>query len=207
MTEQTGVGRVSEVLAQFISRTQLDDIPPHVLHEAKCSLMNFSACARGGRDAAVESCAAALRPFAGRPTSTVIGRSERSDALIAAFLNGASAMSSTSMIRMLARSFIPRLQLRRRSSLWGRSPAVRPRVAPRLRARDRMPRGQCGVARSVPARLYLRGVRHRGGGCEGAGLSDRAHSVDLRQCVGARGRPARNAREHVEEPERRQCST
>src|SRR5687767_1256100 len=82
----------SRRLAQFICDTRWEDIPQHVRHEAKRSLMNFFACALGGcRDDAVAAAARALKPFGGPATATVIGRGERSDALQASFLNAASA--------------------------------------------------------------------------------------------------------------------
>src|SRR3954471_2441776 len=79
-------------LARFICETAWEDVPPHVMQEAKRSLLNFFACALGGcRDDAVSGTAAVLERFAGAATSTVIGRDCRTDALGAAFLNAASA--------------------------------------------------------------------------------------------------------------------
>ncbi|MGZ9039205.1 MAG: MmgE/PrpD family protein, partial [Burkholderiales bacterium] len=83
---------VSERLANFISVTQWQDIPPTVRHESKRALMNYFACALGGcRDPAVETTASVLGRFGGPPQATLIGRGEKRDALGAAFLNAASA--------------------------------------------------------------------------------------------------------------------
>ncbi|HEX2827979.1 MAG TPA: MmgE/PrpD family protein [Burkholderiales bacterium] len=79
-------------LAEFFAAATWDDVPAHVKHEAKRSLVNYFACALGGcRDDAVEATSRVLRRFAGAATSTVIGRGERLDALSAAFVNAASA--------------------------------------------------------------------------------------------------------------------
>jgi 2-methylcitrate dehydratase PrpD len=79
-------------LAEFFAAAKLDDVPSRVTHEAKRSLMNYFACALGGcRDDAIEATSRVLRRFSGEPTSTVVGRGERFDALSAAFANAASA--------------------------------------------------------------------------------------------------------------------
>ncbi len=92
MSETNGAEGITAHLAQFISTARWADIPPPVRHEARRSLVNFFACALGGcHDAAIESAAAAMRPYAGRPAATLIGRGEKSDALTAAFLNAGSA--------------------------------------------------------------------------------------------------------------------
>src|ERR1019366_7007037 len=84
--------RVSERLAEFLCGARWEDIPAEVRHEAKRSLMNFFATSLGGcRDAAVETASAVLGQFAGRARATIIGRSESSDLLNAAFLNAMSA--------------------------------------------------------------------------------------------------------------------
>jgi 2-methylcitrate dehydratase PrpD len=84
--------RISERLAGFLSAARWEDIPPAVRHEAKRSLMNYFATGLGGcGDAALQTACAVLGRFAGSATATLIGRSARSDALNAAFLNAASA--------------------------------------------------------------------------------------------------------------------
>ncbi len=82
----------SKRFAKFVSDTRWEDIPLHIRHEAKRSLLNFFACSLGGsRDAAVEALATTLSPFAGPRVATVIGRQEKIDPLSAAFLNAVSA--------------------------------------------------------------------------------------------------------------------
>src|SRR5260370_30994895 len=83
---------VTHLLARFVADSQWQDIPTEVRHEAERTIVNFVGAALGGcRDEAVELALRALGPFFGSPQATVIGRSERPDALSAAFLNGISA--------------------------------------------------------------------------------------------------------------------
>ena len=82
--------------ATFLMATSFEDLPTEVRHEAKRSILNFVATALAGcREDAVQQTLASLSEFSGRPQATVIGRSERIDALSAAFLNAASARSDT----------------------------------------------------------------------------------------------------------------
>jgi 2-methylcitrate dehydratase PrpD len=82
----------TQQLAQFLVESRWRDIPGEVRHEAKRSVMNFVGTALGGcRDEAVAVALEALAPFFGPAPATVIGRSERPDALNAAFLNAVSA--------------------------------------------------------------------------------------------------------------------
>jgi 2-methylcitrate dehydratase PrpD len=83
---------VTARLARFVAESRWEDLPEGVRHEAKRTLLNsLGAAFAGCRDAAVDHALAVLQPFAGRPEATVIGRSERTDALTAAFVNGVSA--------------------------------------------------------------------------------------------------------------------
>ena len=83
---------VTEVLAKFVVDTRWDDLPPEVTHQAKRSLMNFFAVALTGcRDPIFETMLATLAAFSGGKQAALIGRSERIDALNAAFLNAAGA--------------------------------------------------------------------------------------------------------------------
>jgi len=92
MTNGMPQPQYTSALADFIHRTRWEDVPASVRHEAKRSLLNFFACALGGcRDAAIEGLAASVKPFAGNPAATIIGRGERADALTASFLNAAGA--------------------------------------------------------------------------------------------------------------------
>ena len=82
---------VTRLFGAFIARAQWDQLPEQVRHEAKRSLLNFIATALAGcREDAVEMTLASLAAFSGPRQATVIGRTERIDALSAAFLNAAS---------------------------------------------------------------------------------------------------------------------
>ncbi len=81
---------VSEPLARFVAAAKPDDIPSRVRHEGKRALLNFFAAALGGcRDQAIDIALCALSGFAGSGTAPIIGRSERTDVLTAAFINAA----------------------------------------------------------------------------------------------------------------------
>src|SRR6266850_661335 len=83
---------VTQTLARFIVETKWQDIPEKARHEAKRALLNFFAVAIAGcRTEPVELALKSLAEFSGGKQATIIGRTERIDALGAAFLNAASA--------------------------------------------------------------------------------------------------------------------
>ena len=83
---------ITPALARFVVDTRWEDIPERPRHEAKRALLNFFAVALAGcRTEPVELALKTLAEFSGGRQATVIGRSERIDALSAAFLNGAGA--------------------------------------------------------------------------------------------------------------------
>lgn len=83
---------VTQRLARFVVEAQWEDIPPPVRHQAKRSLMNFFAVVLAGcRTAPVEIALRSLAEFSGGKQATIVGRTERIDALGAAFLNAAAA--------------------------------------------------------------------------------------------------------------------
>jgi 2-methylcitrate dehydratase PrpD len=83
---------LSSRLAGFLATVREEDLPDAVRHEAKRALLNFFAAALGGcGDAAVTRSLLAVAPFAGPPRCGLIGRTERTDALTAAFINAISA--------------------------------------------------------------------------------------------------------------------
>jgi 2-methylcitrate dehydratase PrpD len=83
---------VTENLARFVVATRWENIPAPVRHQAKRSLMNFFAVALAGcRTSPVEIALRSLSEFSGGRQATVVGRSERIDALSATFLNAAGA--------------------------------------------------------------------------------------------------------------------
>lgn len=82
----------TQQLARFIAEYDTDAMPIDVREQAVRCLVNWAACAVGGsRHPAVNHALAALRPFIGKPQATLLGRSERVDALHAALLNGISS--------------------------------------------------------------------------------------------------------------------
>ena len=83
---------ITQNLARFIVETRWEDIPDGIRHEAKRALLNFFAVALAGcRTSPVEIALKSLAEFSGGKQATIIGRSERIDALSAAFLNAAGA--------------------------------------------------------------------------------------------------------------------
>lgn len=83
---------VTKGLARSVIATRWDDIPPEVRHQAKRSLINFFAVTLAGcRSRPIEIALRSLSGFSNARQAAVIGRSERIDALSAAFLNAACA--------------------------------------------------------------------------------------------------------------------
>ena len=78
----------TRALARFIAQSQWRDIPQPVRHEGRRALLNWLGCAIGGcRDDTVERALAAVGPFSGPRTATLLGRTEKLDALHAALVN------------------------------------------------------------------------------------------------------------------------
>lgn len=83
---------LTALLAEHVVASRWQDMPAHVLREAKRSLFNFFGCALGGcTDIAIEHALRALAGFSGPREATLIGRAERLDALNAAYFNAMSA--------------------------------------------------------------------------------------------------------------------
>mgnify|MGYP002632246028 CR=1 FL=1 len=88
----SAAGAVTRRLARFVHDTPWNDIPEAVRHEAKRSLLNGFATALGGcREPAIDKGLAVLGPFAGNRDAGIIGRAERGDMLLAAWVNAMSA--------------------------------------------------------------------------------------------------------------------
>ena len=82
----------TKALASYVVDNQLDDIPMDVRHEARRAIVNYMGCAVGGAPhPAMDITLRALGPYAGKPTSRVLGRIERIDPLHASLLNGISS--------------------------------------------------------------------------------------------------------------------
>jgi 2-methylcitrate dehydratase PrpD len=83
---------VTGTLARYVAATRWEDIPPAVRHQAKRSFINLFAVALAGcRTEPVDMALSSLREFSGGKQATLIGRTERIDALSAAFINAAAA--------------------------------------------------------------------------------------------------------------------
>ena len=84
-----GAPNVTEILAEWVVTLKGRDIAPEVRREGLRTFVNWVGCAVGGaRHETVDCALAAVSPFSGPKTSTVLGRPERLDALHAALLNG-----------------------------------------------------------------------------------------------------------------------
>ena len=80
---------VTEALASYVVESDLSSIPADVQREAKRALLNYLGCALGGSiEPALDVAIRTLAPFSGPPTTNVLGRNERFDALHAALMNG-----------------------------------------------------------------------------------------------------------------------
>ncbi|MFC5068144.1 MmgE/PrpD family protein [Flaviflagellibacter deserti] len=89
MAQRTDVTRA---LAEWIVDCDIAKIPEAVQQEGVRTFVNWLGCAVGGaRHETVDRALDALTQFSGAPTSTVIGRGERLDALHTALINGISS--------------------------------------------------------------------------------------------------------------------
>lgn len=79
-------------LAAFAATLAVADIPGEVLHEAKRSLVNiFATALAGSGEPAIEIALATMLPWSGAAGCSLIGRPERTDAPLAAFVNAMGA--------------------------------------------------------------------------------------------------------------------
>ncbi|MBZ5632080.1 MAG: MmgE/PrpD family protein [Acidobacteriia bacterium] len=82
----------TQTLASYIVTNRIESVPEDVRHEARRAIVNYVGCALGGSiDTAVDRAIQALSPYSGRPTASVLGRSERMDPLHASLMNGISS--------------------------------------------------------------------------------------------------------------------
>jgi 2-methylcitrate dehydratase PrpD len=89
--QQDQIPSVSRTLADFVAASSWADVEAQS-HEARRSILNFFATALGSaNDPAVTAALRTLSPFSGAAAATIIGRSERLDAMCASFLNAVSA--------------------------------------------------------------------------------------------------------------------
>ena len=88
----TNVENAGSQLAQFIVGASTDTIPSTLIHEAKRSILNILGTALGvAQDPAVTGAVRVLQGFSGPAQASVIGRSERLDAMSASFVNTIAA--------------------------------------------------------------------------------------------------------------------
>jgi len=79
-------------LATFAKDTRWEDIPETIRHEAKRSLLNFFATSLGGSsEPAIDITMSVLTRFSGAQSCGIIGRHERGDMLLSAYVNAMSA--------------------------------------------------------------------------------------------------------------------
>jgi 2-methylcitrate dehydratase PrpD len=89
-TTATNIGPTA-ALAEYVVSSEFVGIPEDVKAEAVRTLLNWVGCAVGGaRDESIDIVLAALAPFAGPAQASVLGRTDRTDILNAALLNGIS---------------------------------------------------------------------------------------------------------------------
>lgn len=80
---------VTRTLAHWLVNAEPRDVPKEAKREGVRSIVNWLGCAVGAaRHEAIESALAALLPFAGPPQASVLGRTEKTDILNAALMNG-----------------------------------------------------------------------------------------------------------------------
>ena len=83
---------VTRLLAEFVAQFDSSTLPEAVRHQVKRCLVNWAGCAVGGsRHAALARAMAAFGPFIGAGQASILGRTERVDALHAALFNGISS--------------------------------------------------------------------------------------------------------------------
>ncbi len=76
-------------LARHLTTSRPEALPGAVRHEAARTFVNWLGCAVGGcRHQAVDAALAALSPFSGPRTASVLGRNEKLDPLHASLVNG-----------------------------------------------------------------------------------------------------------------------
>ncbi len=79
-------------LARHIVAAKAADLPANVRHEVSRALLNWVGVAVGAsRHETIEIALRAIKPFAGPPQATVLGRQDRLDIMNAAMLNGISS--------------------------------------------------------------------------------------------------------------------
>lgn len=85
-------GGPETALARFAAELRWDEIPGAVRHEAKRSILNILATSFSGcREPAVNKALAIMSPFSAGGRCSIVGRPDRTDPTLAAFLNAMAA--------------------------------------------------------------------------------------------------------------------
>ncbi len=88
MSTDQAVGHTRR-LARYVANSRFEDLPPKVVHEAIRAIVNWTGCAIGGAShASVDITLRSLTPFAGPAQAALLGRTERTDILLAALIDG-----------------------------------------------------------------------------------------------------------------------
>ena len=83
---------ITRTLARYVHASKLDALPAAVRHEGARAFVNWIGCAAGGcREEEVQLVLTLLSEFSGAQNATVVGRSERLDALNATLINSMSS--------------------------------------------------------------------------------------------------------------------
>lgn len=86
------IDSITQILAAYVAEAAPEALPEAACKEAARTFLNWVGCAVGGaRHETVDIALAALMPFSGPAQASVLGRSERLDALHAALINGISS--------------------------------------------------------------------------------------------------------------------
>jgi 2-methylcitrate dehydratase PrpD len=89
---ESDAGSVEHTLACFAVGLDFADIPAAVVHEGRRSLVNIVATSLAGcREPAIDKAVAVLAPFAAAGNVALVGRREKADMLLAAFVNAMAA--------------------------------------------------------------------------------------------------------------------
>ena len=92
---------VTQALARYVATAKAESLPAPVRKEAARAFVNWTGCAIGGsHHETLDLALAALAPFSGPPTASVLGRSERLDPLHAALMSCADLMLDEDVIAL-----------------------------------------------------------------------------------------------------------
>ena len=88
MSTETAAGETRQ-LARYVTNSRFEDLPATVVHEAIRAIVNWTGCTIGGAShESVDIALGSLAPFAGPAQAALLGRTERTDILLAALIDG-----------------------------------------------------------------------------------------------------------------------